>query len=150
MTAPEHTRWSCCHYIPAARTLILQFDVLTSSWKKKITGEHTSKNLHCNAMFSNIMNAHTHIHKQSSHQCIQIQWLEQSHSHRRVFLTTCYVRTKPFGLLMSPLWSGLKNKMCPLPFDYFSNQGLKLWVSCVQWVSCTQHCVSCKCCWVSC
>jgi len=29
-------------------------------------------------------------------------------------------------------------------------QGLKLWVSCVQWVSCTQHCVSCKCCWVSC
>jgi len=24
------------------------------------------------------------------------------------------------------------------------NQSLKLWVSCVQWVSCTQHCVSCK------
>jgi len=32
--------------------------------------------------------------------------------------------------------------------DYM--QGLKLWVSCVQWVSCTQCWVSCKCCWVSC
>jgi len=31
-----------------------------------------------------------------------------------------------------------------------SGQGLKLWVSCVQWVSCTQHCVSYRCCWVSC
>jgi len=35
-------------------------------------------------------------------------------------------------------------------WDVRMNQGLKLWVSCVQWVSCTQHCVSCKCCWVSC
>jgi len=38
------------------------------------------------------------------------------------------------------------NTTVPRPF----HQGLKLWVSCVQWVSCTQHWVSCKCCWVSC
>ena len=70
------------------------------------------------------MSAHTHIHKQSSHQCIQIQWLEQSHSHQLVFDyllrgdKALWASNEPFVV-----WSEKQNVpfASPLPFDYFSN-----------------------------
>ena len=127
MTPPEHTHSSCCHNIPTVRTWILQFDVLTSSWKKKITGKHTSK-IFCVAMQCfqiKWMHIHTYISRvviNAFEYSSFFYWLEQSHSHQLHGLWLL-CEDKASWASNAPFVVWFEKTKCAVcqPFDYFSN-----------------------------